>query len=94
MQDLLQGKGQHEEDPQGRVNQLTLELDDRGILAALAVEAKTDERIALNVDVEAGTVTISSTDITGLKAAMNTVFRMIETAEGVKEVLGDGRTDG
>jgi len=73
------------------VNQLTLKLDDRGILAAIAVEAKTDERISLEVDVEAGTVTISSTDVTGLKAAMNTVFRMIETAEGVANVLGDGR---
>jgi len=73
------------------VNRLTLKLDDRGILAALAVEAKTDERISLEVDVETGTVTVSSTDITGLKAAMNTVFRMIETAEGVADVLGGGR---
>lgn len=71
------------------MNQLTLKLDDPGILTALAVEAKVDERIGLEVDVDSGTVTISSTDITGLKAAMNTVFRMNETAEGVKDVLRD-----
>ncbi|MCI0497439.1 MAG: CTAG/PCC1 family protein [Thermoplasmata archaeon] len=59
-------------------------------IEALAVEAAADGRIEVVVDRSAATVTVMASDIGGLRAAANTVLRMLQTAEGVAEELAEG----
>jgi len=61
------------------------------LLDAIAVEAKMDARISIDVDRETRTIVISSVDLVGLQAAMNTIFRMLRTADEVARALsGEG----
>lgn len=91
MQGFLQRKAEHEEDRHREMNaECHLTLEDTGLIhTILSVEQKQDERIRISVrhSVCRTFVHIQATDATGLRAALNTILRIIQTAEGVKEVI-------